>query len=874
MTDVSPCPAEADLLNWLCARTPEPKQQAALTLHLDGCRKCQSVLDKHTQIPAAVEGRLKSWRLTKDSRPREAFLRSHPTDGPRCETPSATSEVVVPIDVQAMMGEHGQLLGGKYVKREGIGAGGMGEVFRAWDVTLNRDVAIKFIRSDKADDARTRARFLVEAKCLAGVDDPNVVGLYEVNDSNETPFLVMQYLRGQSLDQRLAEAKQLPLPEALDVARQAALGLSAIHDGGLVHRDVKPANLFVERPSGRVKVLDFGLARSRQSDAGFTQAGGVVGSPWYMAPEQARGKQPDARADLWGLGVVLYEALTGTRPFPGEDPAEVVAAVIRDPVPSLGLLRPELPAALSALVDQMLAKDPAGRPASAREVARRLEEIARGRPSIADTAVIAVAAPVAAVVQPGPIVAVAEPARDVRPARKGPRWRLLAAASLLVVLSLVGYLYGGTVIRFARNQGQVVVEVDDPDLEVTVKKNGAVISDDKGKQTITIAAGEQELDVTVKNDKGEVRFSTRKFTLRRGGKEVVRVRWGAMPSVEPEGGLDLLAPASIPQEEQREWHPKELVAVLGKQQEGKKQCSVFSVAFSRDGSHLLAGASDASSRWWDLRGGKTDRLIETPNSGCFAALAGDDQLVLEAGWDFPPRFWDLRKNEQVGVINRSDNVILCCPVFTPDRKEVLVAHRDVSDGASSVIRWDVGKLRQVKAYRHDRYVHCVALAPDGKRFVTSCRDGKIRLWDVEKDKELSSFPLPRGRIPWGLAWSPDGKRLLSGDLAAMPKGDEKDSVVRVWSLEGNEARLEKTYDADLGDTPQAMAWSPDGKSIAYADYPPSGNVVVRDVASGRKRAEWRFLKNPVYSLAFAPDSRHLALGTKYGAVYVLRLSAK
>src|SRR5215471_12816927 len=216
-----------------------------------------------------------------------------------------------------------------------LGTGGMGVVFHAEDLHLRRPVALKVMRPSLATSAEFHRRFLREARLAAAVDHEHVVTVYQVGEDRGVPFLAMQLLRGQTLEQRLERAGgRLPLPEVLRVGREIAAGLAAAHARGLVHRDIKPANVWLEQGRGRVRIVDFGLARGSEPDAQLTQAGAVIGTPAYMAPEQATGAAVDARCDLFSLGAVMYRAATGLSPFGDRDTLAILSALAtRTPVP-------------------------------------------------------------------------------------------------------------------------------------------------------------------------------------------------------------------------------------------------------------------------------------------------------------------------------------------------------------------------------------------------------------------------------------------------------------------------------------------------------------------------------------------------------------
>ena len=270
-----------------------------------------------------------------------------------------------------------------------VGAGGMGEVYRARDTRLGRDVAVKVLPQAFASDTERLRRFEQEARAVAALSHPNILAVFDIGAHGDAPFLVAELLEGETLRERL-KGGPLPVRKALDVAVQTADGAAAAHEKGIVHRDLKPANIFLTS-DGRVKILDFGLAKlAEREQAGLsesqsptrtvspitqTEAGVVLGTAGYMSPEQVRGKTADARSDIFALGAVLYEMLSGQRAFEKESSADTMAAILKEEPPELSGEGKKFPAALDRIVRHCLEKNPAERFQSARDLAFQLESL-------------------------------------------------------------------------------------------------------------------------------------------------------------------------------------------------------------------------------------------------------------------------------------------------------------------------------------------------------------------------------------------------------------------------------------------------------------------------------------------------------------------
>src|SRR5262245_7746240 len=267
----------------------------------------------------------------------------------------------------------GKQIGHCTIQRK-LGQGGMGAVYLAQHPGLNRAVAIKVLPGDLAGTPEFRERFIREARLAARLEHPNVVQVHDVGHEQGVHYIAMQYVEGKSLDAWLKERKKLTAGEALSTAKRVAAALSAAAKLGIVHRDIKPHNILISK-DGVVKVADFGLAKDEDSNRSISEPGTIMGTPYYMSPEQAKGEKVDPRGDIYSLGATLYHMLTGKRMFDGGTPVSIVMKQINEePVP-IREIDPTVPEAVAALVGKMLRKEPAQRFATADELIRALDEI-------------------------------------------------------------------------------------------------------------------------------------------------------------------------------------------------------------------------------------------------------------------------------------------------------------------------------------------------------------------------------------------------------------------------------------------------------------------------------------------------------------------
>jgi eukaryotic-like serine/threonine-protein kinase len=636
-----------------------------------------------------------------------------------------------------------------YSVSEVIGSGGMGTVLKAFDNVLQRHVALKVLAAPFASQKVYRQRFLREARAAAAVAHEHVVTIHAVEDRELYPYLVMHYVRGCSLQERISRDGPLELKEVLRIGRQIALGLAAAHAQGLIHRDVKPANVLLENGVERVKLTDFGLART-VDDAGLTQSGVVSGTPQYMAPEQARGEPLDHRADLFSLGSVLYFACTGKAPFQGHTTIGIVRSVADDaPIP-LARLNPDVPPWLVAIIAKLHAKAPADRYQSAAEVADVLgAQLAR------------LQNPVGTKTPVDQTVLDTQPTSPARRERR--RHRTFIAAGLLLAVGAIGWAVSES-MRLTHTGGYF--------------QTGAGTGNDSPKPPLpSPSPSASEVPPILQADPGAERRSDR-------------------PPGDPAVRVTLRDPAGIESGE------------IGSFSE--RATRLASVALSADGARALAaGATDTNVLYWDLQTGTIIhrlighqswlRSIEISPDGKLAVTGGggswkviEEQRV--GGSDFIVRLWDLETGKTRQSFSGHADAVMGV-AFTPDGRHILSCDRD-----AAVILWSVETGEEVRRYEgHYPDALCVAVSSDGK-LVAAGGWNIVLIWDLETGEQLKRLEGHHGNIV-AAAFSTDDRFLATGG---------HDHTIRLYSVEsGTELRRFPGHTKEV----QAVAFSPDGRLL-------------------------------------------------------------
>jgi serine/threonine protein kinase len=716
-----------------------------------------------------------------------------------------------------------------------LGAGGMGVVYQAEDPQLKRLVALKAMLPAVAASPVNRQRFLREAQAAARLSHDNIVHIYQVGEDRDIPFLAMQFLRGETLETRILRDAPLPVGELLRVGREIAAGLAAAHENGLIHRDIKPANIWLEAasgarptangptadsrpPLGRVKILDFGLARGTSEDTSVTQQGVIVGTPAYMAPEQASARPIDGRADLFSLGCLLYRASTRTLPFQGPDPMSILLALAMEEPKPPNQLNPDLPAALSELILKLLAKKPEDRFASAHEVVQALET--QERLYLVEQTQLELAARIEIVPDEEPVevapirtartrpdrdpVAVPERAptrpstvRARAPERPRPRRKARSSGSttrlVAVVALLAVFLVAGLVTFFTLRQQHKVQEIQSP---AEPSGQTLVVRTPPPKETLKIKPPDTR-DESPKGEQvpGPNRTSWQPVRTAKLYSTALRAL-----AISPNG--QLLATHGKDGKTIDCWNAHTGLPV----QKFPAPAGAENIAFSPDGTKL-AGFTGGHIATWDVPSGKVVGATPAPPlhqivGMAFTADSRHLHFALAA----------LRGAKQPGLVKVMD-LATATAVATLGGKTGLVRHVLLTPDGRRAVCLDMDRRIHVYDLPSGRSVvtppatlrqaSCFALAPGGRKLYTSHHESRVRVWNLDTGEEMKSVLEGMFEIE-ALALSADGHFAVAGST---------NGVVRVVELANGKVLHRYKGDSAL----PCVALSPDGTLAVTGD---------------------------------------------------------
>jgi WD40 repeat protein len=740
------CPQPDELRHLLDGSLDEPRRQEC-TDHLDACECCQARLE---EIATAGTRLSQVCRHLDKAEPDATSAYWPALKALDAETPKANAghsttrtrelslDFLAPASDAVYLGRLGQ-----FDVMRIIGRGGMGVVLEAFDSRLHRNVAIKVLDPEVAGDDIARQRFCREARAAASITHENVVAVHQVEKSGDggLPYMVMQLVNGESLEERLSRQSPLPVREIVRIGMQAAHGLEAAHAQGLIHRDIKPGNILLEPPHDRIKLTDFGLVRVTH-DVRLTQTGHVSGTPLYMSPEQALGEEADHRSDLFSLGAVLYEMCTGRPPFLGDSPVHVMRQVAEEKQRPVRELNPIIPGWLAETIDRLLAKKPADRIQSAAHLAELFDfEWALMKTSSEE------------------VPTVCQEERKRRAART--RW---IAGGVGAMFLAIGLLSGKFLALRPGVSSAAPVNVFSADAGTVWS-----VAFDPPSQTAAMAVE----DGFVRLWDLQSRSVKAKFEAHRG------IVWALQFSHGGEwfatAGDDGLV---------KIWKPSSPDAIQTFQQSN----AVRGLALAHDDRTLYVGDRGGGLRVWSLdltdssrpepaplaEGEEKKPLRAAQQHGAIytVAISPGDETVATAGSDKSIQLWNAKTlTPRLQLEGHAGSIYGLA--FHPDGRRL------ASAGWDKMVRiWDTGSGQLVKSWwGHDGDIWAVAYSPDGSMLATGGHDGAVKLWSAESGDLLATF-LGHKLPIHSLAFNHDGTLLASGG---------RDGAMRIWKIDSQQA---------------------------------------------------------------------------------------
>jgi WD40 repeat protein len=781
-----------------------------------------------------------------------------------------------------------------------LGRGGMGVVYQARHLALKRIVALKMILAGGHAGPQELARFRLEAEAVARLQHPNIVQVFEVGESEGHPFCALEFVDGGTLASKI-NGQGLPGLDAARLVETLARAVQLAHSRNVVHRDLKPANVLLAS-DGVPKITDFGLARQTDNGSGETQAGAIMGTPSYMAPEQASGRTREAgpAADIYSLGAILYECLTGRPPFRGQTLVETLDLVrSQEPVPPTHWQK-KVPPDLETICLKCLRKEPEQRYTSAAELADDLVRWQQGEP-----------------IRARPVGSVE---RAVKWVQRNP---VPTAAAVAVVLALVagatvsylGYREAVEQANIAKNNEETATQqtalavqrANERDREAVRANREAVLA--KGalhtnQIYLAFQAREQfdyprvaQLLTEIRPEYQQVwetRYLRNLWLKEARPRRVFAGHTDRVVSVcfSPDGKTVLTASHDKTARLSDATTGQELFVLRGHTKE------ILSACFSPDGKTVLTGSKDHTARLWDAETGK-EKAVLTGHTDQVVSLGFrlDGQRVLTGSTDSTARAWDAQTGQEK-VLFKGHTGSVVYVSFSPDGKTVLTGSatlftrgRDLGRTDNTARLWDAQTGQEKATLKsHRGSLWSVCFSPDGQRVLTGGEDKTARLWDAQTGQEKGVFQ--GTHYITSACFSPDGKRVLTlsaeyparlwdtqtGRENTALKGQTGVITNACFSPDGQRILTDGISGARLWDvkTGKALAafkgggricFSPDGQSVLIGG--PDGTVQLWDAETAEERSTLKGSLTRVFGVCFSPDSRSVLAGGPDGTARLL-----